>query len=90
MALTHGVELKPTKTNIIGTQTAYDGFVKEAEEYRKKSKEYLRCLRDAPVKAKIGTKVDIRKMPECNDGKRGDVIREYNQFIDHSNTRKFP
>lgn len=78
------------KSKNITASTAYDQFTREAEEYRKKAKEQLRCLRDAPAKAKVGNKVAVRKMPFCRDGNRADVVKEYNQFIDASNRWKFP
>ncbi len=84
----HKADLSKSRT--VTASTAYDQFTREAEQFRKKSKEYLRCLRDAPVKAKTGTKVGIRKMPPCRDGNRQDMVREYNQFINTSNSWKFP
>lgn len=68
----------------------FDSFSRAAEEYRKKSREYLRCLRDAPAKAKVGNKVDPDKMGECRDGRPRDVVDKYNSFIQTSNSNQFP
>ncbi len=84
----HKADLSKSKN--VTASTGYDMFTREAEDFRKKSKEYLRCLRDAPAKAKVGTKVAIKKLPACRDGSRTEVVREYNQFINTSNTWKFP
>jgi hypothetical protein len=73
----------------------YDNFVKEAGDFKKMSKEFWRCLRDAPPKAKTPSgKIDLDKMGNCADGpawKQGDlVIKEYNEFIRTSNNQPFP
>ena len=69
----------------------FDSFSRAAEEYRKKSREFNRCLRDAPAKAKGPTgKVDVDKLPPCPDGRPRDVIAKYNEFIRNSNDHQFP
>jgi len=69
----------------------FDSFSRSAEDYRKKSREYLRCLRDAPAKAKTPTgKVDPDKLPPCPDGRPRDVVQKYNEFIRNSNDHQFP
>ena len=69
----------------------FDQFGRAAEDFRKKSREYLRCLRDAPAKAKTPNgKVDPDKMGPCNDGRPRDVVQKYNDFIHTSNDHQFP
>jgi len=69
----------------------FDSFSRSAEDYRKKAKEYLRCLRDAPAKAKTPNgKVDPDKLPPCPDGRPRDVVQKYNEFIRNSNDHQFP
>jgi hypothetical protein len=76
-------------------ESNYDQFVKEATDFKKAAKEYWRCLRDAPAKAKTPSgKIDTDKMGNCADGpawKQGQaVIKEYNEFIRTSNAHQFP
>ena len=69
----------------------FDSFSRSAEDYRKKAREYLRCLRDAPAKAKTPNgKVDPDKLPPCPDGRPRDVVQKYNEFIRNSNDHQFP
>lgn len=69
----------------------YDSFLRAANDYRKKAREYNRCLRDAPPKAKSPTgKIDIDKLPPCPDGRPRDVVSKYNEFIRTSNANQFP
>jgi hypothetical protein len=69
----------------------FDTFSRAAEDYRKKAREYLRCLRDAPAKAKTSTgKIDPDKLPPCPDGRPRDVVQKYNEFIRSSNDHQFP
>lgn len=69
----------------------FDQFDRAAEAYRKKSREYMRCLRDAPAKAKSASgKVDPDKMGPCPDGRPRDVVQKYNEFIRTSNENQFP
>lgn len=73
----------------------YDSFVSSVTAYRKASKDYWRCLRDAPAKAKSATgKVDLEKITTCPDGRPGqvaeEVIKKYNEFIRTSNNNQFP
>ena len=69
----------------------FDQFGRAAEDFRKKSREYLRCLRDAPAKAKTATgKVDPEKIGPCTDGRPRDVVQKYNDFIHTSNDHQFP
>jgi hypothetical protein len=65
-------------------------FTRAAEAYRNVSREYLRCLRDAPAKAKTPSgKIDPDKLPPCPDGRPRDVVRKYNEFIRASNDHQF-
>jgi hypothetical protein len=69
----------------------FDQFDRAAETYRKKAREYLRCLRDAPAKAKTPAgKVDPDKIGACPDGRPRDVVARYNEFIRTSNDHQFP
>jgi hypothetical protein len=69
----------------------FDSFSRSGEDYRKKAREYLRCLRDAPAKAKAANgKVDPDKLPPCPDGRPRDVVQKYNEFIRNSNDHQFP
>lgn len=69
----------------------YDQFDRTADAYRKKAREYLRCLQDAPAKAKGATgKVDLEKMGPCPEGKPRDVLATYNELITTSNAHQFP
>jgi hypothetical protein len=73
----------------------FEAFVKEANDLKKAAKEFWRCLRDAPAKAKTPSgKVDMDKMGNCADGpawKEADaVIKQYNEFIRTSNNHQFP
>lgn len=69
----------------------FDQFTRAAEDYRKKAREYMRCLRDAPARAKTANgKVDPDKLPPCPDGRPRDVISKYNEFIRTSNDHQFP
>jgi len=69
----------------------YDWFLRAGNDYRKKSKEYVRCLRAAPAKAKSASgKIDPDKMPPCPDGRPKDVVAKYNEFIKTSNAHQFP
>lgn len=68
-----------------------DQFVRASDDYRKKAREYMRCLRDAPAKAKLpDNRVDPDKMGPCPDGRPKDVVNKYNDFINTSNDRSFP
>jgi hypothetical protein len=76
-------------------ESNYEAFVKESTDFKKAAKEFWRCLRDAPPKAKTPSgKIDMDKMGNCADGpawKQGDqVIKEYNEFIRTSNSHQFP
>lgn len=69
----------------------YDQFVRYANDYKKKAREWLRCLRDAPARAKTSNgKIDPEKMPLCPDGRPRDVVAKYNEFIRNSNDHSFP
>lgn len=73
----------------------FDQFVRYATEFRKASKNFYRCVRDAPATAKVANgKVDIDKMRSCPDGRPYDlqdsVFNKYNEFIRTSNQSKFP
>lgn len=76
-------------------ESNYESFVKEATDFKKAAKEFWRCLRDAPAKAKTPSgKIDMDKIGNCADGpawKQGDeVIKQYNEFIRTSNSHQFP
>lgn len=73
----------------------YDSFIRAAEEYLKESKDFFRCLRDAPAKAKNPNgKVNVEKIGRCPDGPalqtQDEVVKKYNEFIRTSNTNQFP
>lgn len=69
----------------------FDAFVRAVNDYRKKAREYNRCLRDAPPRAKAPSgKIDIDKLPPCPDGRPRDVVSKYNEFIRTSNANQFP
>lgn len=69
----------------------YDSFLRAANDYRKKAREYNRCLRDAPPRAKSPSgKIDVDKLPPCPDGRPRDVVSKYNEFIRTSNANQFP
>lgn len=73
----------------------YESFVKESNDFKKSSKEFWRCLRDAPDKAKTPSgKIDPDKLGYCSGmpaWKRADqVVKDYNEFIRTSNTHPFP
>jgi hypothetical protein len=80
-----------TNNNFPLAKSNFDQFSRAAEDYRKKSREYLRCLRDAPAKARAANgKVDPDKIGPCTDGRPKDVVQKYNDFIQTSNARQFP
>jgi hypothetical protein len=82
---THKAELT------ILNKTHFDAFDRAADAYRKKAREYSRCLRDAPAKAKTPAgKVDPAKIGPCTDGRPRDVVSSYNEFIRTSNNNQFP
>lgn len=73
----------------------YDSFVKESNDFKKAAKEFWRCLRDAPAKAKTPSgKIDPDKLGNCNGSpawKTADeVVKQYNEFIRTSNNHPFP
>lgn len=70
----------------------FDAFVRAVNEFRKKAREWNRCLRDAPPSAKNKTtgKIDPLKMPPCPDGRQRDMVAKYNEFIRTSNSNQFP
>jgi hypothetical protein len=69
----------------------FDSFSKAADDYRKKAKEYLRCLREAPARAKTPNgKIDPDKLPPCPEGRPRDVVQKYNEFVRTSNDHQFP
>ena len=72
-------------------RTNFDQFTRAAEEFRKKAREQMRCLRDAPSKARAANgKIDPDKLPPCPDGKQRDMVSKYNEFIRTSNDHQFP
>src|SRR5262249_35980156 len=73
----------------------YSQFLSAASSYQKESKDFFRCLRDAPAKAKTPNgKVDMDKLGTCPDGRalqtQGEVVQKYNEFIRTSNQNQFP
>ncbi len=73
----------------------YDSFVKEASDFKKAAKEFWRCLRDAPAKAKTPSgKIDMDLVGNCNGApvwKQGsETLKQYNEFIRTSNSQQFP
>lgn len=83
-----------TRTTILA-DSHFDSFVRAADDYKKHSKDFWRCLRDAPAAAKTPSgKVDVDKMKSCADGKPLDLqdntIKKYNEFIRTSNSSQFP
>ncbi len=84
------LDIASNRTTILA-KSNFDQFSRAAEDYRKKSREYLRCLRDAPAKAKTANgKVDPDKIGPCTDGRPRDVVQKYNDFIHTSNDHQFP
>jgi hypothetical protein len=73
----------------------YDSFLRAANDYVKASKNFFRCLRDAPAKAKTADqKVNVTKIPKCPDARplaqQDAVVNKYNEFIRTSNRSQFP
>ena len=69
----------------------FERFTRAADDLRKKSREFLRCLRDAPAKARAPNgKIDTDKMGPCADGRPRDVVQKYNDFVQTSNDHQFP
>jgi hypothetical protein len=93
---THKPELNQTHgPNWPSAESNYDSFVKEATDFKKAAKEFWRCLRDAPTKAKTPSgKIDMQKMGNCADGpawrQEEETIKQYNEFIRTSNNHQFP
>ena len=94
---THKTELSDAKQSVnwVMGEANYLAFVKEANDFKKASKEYWRCLRDAPAKAKSPSgKVDMDKLGMCGGvhawRRAEDVVKQYNEFINASNKRQFP
>ena len=83
--------LKPVEVLFLVFQVVFDQFARSADDYRKKAREYWRCLRDAPAKARAANgKIDPEKLPPCPDGRSRDVVSKYNEFIRTSNDHQFP
>ncbi len=84
-------DLSDPKKSKIGSAAAYDTFMRAADDYLRKSREYGRCLRDAPsfAKTKEG-KVDLDRLPKCPDGGRRDFGDKYDNFVVTSNANPFP
>jgi hypothetical protein len=93
---THKADLSNTHgPNWPQAESNFDRFVQNATTFKKASKEYWRCLRDAPAKSKTPSgKLDPEKLGLCGDGpafKLGQaVVKEYNAFIGVSNAHQFP
>lgn len=84
------LSLRSTQTTILAPSN-FDSFMRAANEYRKRAREYNRCLRDAPARSKTPNgKVDPDKLPPCPDGRPRDVVQKYNEFIRNSNDHIFP
>lgn len=91
-ALLHPSELAiSSNANFPRSRVNFDQFNRASEDYRKKAREYSRCLRDAPKIARTPNgKVDPEKMGPCPDGRPRDVVQKYNDFIHASNDHQFP
>lgn len=84
-------DLSNTKKARIGASLAYDNFMRSADDFLKESREYGRCLRDAPASAKTKDgKVDLDKLPRCADGGTREFGDKYDKFIVTSNANSFP
>lgn len=73
----------------------YDTFVKEGTDFKIASKEFWRCLRDAPPKAKSPTgKIDLSKAGNCDNQpawrSAENTLKKYNEFVRASNNNQFP
>lgn len=78
----------PKLQKTITASTGYRQFTSAADDYRKEAKGFLRCVREAPAKAKTPDgKVDLNKLPECRDGK--DITDKYNRLISTANSWQF-
>jgi len=93
----HKVELTNQKTAPSWplADSHYDSFVHDGTEYKKVAKEFWRCLKEAPAKAKTPSgKLDVEKMGNCGSEPAwkavDDVIKKYNDFIHTSNNSPFP
>lgn len=86
---------KPTNPAFPMSDSNYTSFVKEAGDFKKAAKDFWRCLQDAPAKAKTPSgKIDMEKVGACGGApawKTADnVIKQYNEFIQTSNSKQFP
>ncbi len=87
----HRADLTNTKRAKIGASMAYDNYVRAADDFLRKSRDYARCLRDAPALAKTKDgKVDLDKLPRCPDGGSREFGDKYDAFIITSNANSFP
>jgi hypothetical protein len=73
----------------------FDSFIRASDDFKKFSKDFWRCLRDAPKNTLTPSgKVDVDKMKTCPDGKplevQDNVVKKYNEFIRTSNSNQFP
>jgi hypothetical protein len=69
----------------------FDQFDRAADAFRKKARDYDRCLEQAPAKAKTDAgKIDPEKLPPCKDGGRTDVVTNYNELVRVANAHQFP
>lgn len=73
----------------------YSSFLKEAGDFKKAAKDFWRCIQEAPAKAKTPSgKVDMQKVGMCAGApawKSAEaVIKQYNEFINTSNSKQFP
>lgn len=84
-------DLMDSKKAKIGAASSYDAFMRSGDEFVRHSRDYGRCLRDAPAFAKTKDgKVDLDKLPRCKDSGRRDFGDKYDAFIVTSNANSFP
>jgi hypothetical protein len=73
----------------------YDQFVRASTDYKKTAKEFWRCLRDAPPRAKSQSgRIDREKVGSCGTEsawRESEIlVQTYNDFIHVSNAHQFP
>lgn len=86
---------KPSNPGFPMSDSNYSAFLKEAGDFKKAAKDFWRCIQEAPAKAKTPSgKVDMQKVGLCSGlpaWKTAEaVIKQYNEFINTSNTKQFP
>jgi hypothetical protein len=95
----HKSDLKDRKLARPGAESNYNSFMRAANDYQKAQKNFWRCLREAPAKAKLENgKVDVEKavtigkIPGCPRpvDSANDASKKFNEFIRTSNSHQFP